>query len=77
MSDDNVPPAREERPAPNVELSSVERALYDRIPNDRDCHPDELSCGEASISEICATLTMLEIYGLIETTPGGRICRKV
>ncbi len=74
--DAEATPKREARSSPEVQLSPIEQAVYDRIPREGECHPDGLANGDLSISDICATLTMLEIYGLIETTPGGRIRRK-
>ncbi len=58
-------------------LAPDEQAVYDKIPEQGDCHPDELSDEALSISQICSALTMLEIYGFIETAPGGRIRRKL
>ena len=57
-------------------LASKERAIFDKIPAKGDCHPDELCADTLSISEVCSALTMLEIYGFIEMTPGGRIRRR-
>ena len=72
----DAPQRRSESRTLRAELSAKEQAVYDRIPVGGDCHPDELSSDGTSIAEVCAALTMLEIYGLIETTPGGRIRRK-
>ena len=36
---------------------------------------DQISIPSVSVGEICATLTMLEIYGLVRSLPGGRYRR--
>lgn len=56
-------------------LDPAVRALYERIPADRECTPDTLVSPDCSMASINASLTILELYGLISVAPGDRIRR--
>ncbi len=49
--------------------------VYDRIPECGDCVVDELAGGGYSIAEIMKFVLKLELSGLCEEVPGGRIAR--
>ena len=49
--------------------------VYDRIPEQGDCVVDELAGGGYSIAEIMKFVLKLELSGLCEEVPGGRIAR--
>lgn len=49
--------------------------VYDRIPEHGDCVVDELAGGGYSIAEIMKFVLKLELSGLCEEVPGGRIAR--
>ena len=55
-------------------LSPIEESLLGALPNG-DFTVDEINFSDASIGDVCAMLTMLEIYGYIRTLPGGRFRR--
>lgn len=55
-------------------LSPEEQTVLDMLPAG-DFTVDELNNPSMSVGEVCAVLTMLEIYGLIRSLPGGRYRR--
>jgi hypothetical protein len=58
----------------DLALSPEEKTVLDALPAG-DFTVDELSIPSMPVGELCATLTMLEIYGLIRSLPGGRYRR--
>jgi DNA processing protein len=57
-------------------LTNDQRGIFDEIPCDKPISPDVLvKCGY-SIGTVMATLTILEIKGLISSLPGGMYIRK-
>jgi DNA processing protein len=56
------------------QLSNEEKAVLNVLPQG-DFTVDEISSSIAPIGELCATLTMLEIYGYVRSLPGGRYRR--
>ena len=53
-------------------LSTIERKIYDTLCEGTALSPDEIASRGIRIEEILATLTLLEIYGLITAMPGGK-----
>ncbi len=52
-------------------LTDLQRAILEAIPDDRAVSLDSLSGLEASYGDIIASLTMLEILGLVQKLPGA------
>ena len=65
-------PQHSESPTP--QLNREEQLVLDALPLG-DFTVDQISIPSVSVGEICATLTMLEIYGLVRSLPGGRYRR--
>lgn len=57
-------------------LSDEERKIYDSIPSDKPVSADQLTKEGVGIAMLMATLTILEIKGLIASLPGGMYIRK-
>ena len=57
-----------------TDLTPDEEAVLSALP-DGDFIPDEVNCPGIAIGDLCATLTLLEIRGLLRTLPGGRYRR--
>ena len=57
-------------------LSELERKVFGEFPCDKPTSVDELLKGGYSIGALMASLTVLEIKGLINTLPGGLYIRK-
>ncbi len=57
-------------------LTADERSVWDGMPCDRPVSVDEIAKSEHDVSSLIATLTLLEIKGLISTLPGGMYLRK-
>lgn len=73
-ADLNASPAvRASSPAP--QLSDNEKIVYDRIPAGTQVLPETLCGDDLGITEVMSILTMLELYGCVETLPGG-FCRR-
>ncbi len=63
--------------SPTVEgLDPITRRIYDSIPLDKAISPDALMGDGLGASDIITALTLLEIYGLISSLPGGLYIRK-
>ena len=62
--------------APSVPLSPLEQSVLSRMPMDRPIAPDALCADGCGIGEILTALTMLELYGLVSSLPGGLYTRK-
>lgn len=56
------------------DLTPEEKSVLDALPSG-DFTVDELSVPTLSVGDVCAVLTMLEIYGLVRSLPGGRYRR--
>ena len=70
----NPEPKPETKPtnrAPSVALNPVEQAVLERMPLDRPIAPDALCADGVGIGEVLTALTMLELYGAVESLPGG------
>lgn len=71
------PPERDAKtPSPSVPLTAAEQAVLDRMPMDRPISPDALCADGIEIGEVLTVLTMLEIYGVVTSLPGGLYLRK-
>jgi len=57
-------------------LTADERSVWDGMPCDRPVSVDEIAKSGHDVSSLIATLTLLEIKGLISTLPGGMYLRK-
>lgn len=57
-------------------LTADERSVWDGMPCDRPVSVDEIAKSGHDVSSLIATLTLLEIKGLITTLPGGMYLRK-
>lgn len=57
-------------------LSEEQRKIFDELPCDRPVSLDALCAGGFNIGTLMATLTILEIKGLISSLPGGMYIRK-
>lgn len=57
-------------------LTADERSVWEGMPCDRPVSVDEIAKSGHDVSSLIATLTMLEIKGLISTLPGGMYLRK-
>jgi DNA processing protein len=57
-------------------LDPITRGIYENIPLDRAVSPDALMIGGLSASDVITALTLMEIYGLISSLPGGLYIRK-
>lgn len=57
-------------------LNETQRKVFDEIPCDKPVSTDELAKGGLNIGVLMATLTVLEIKGLISSLPGGMYIRK-
>lgn len=57
-------------------LDPVTRGIYESVPLDRAISPDALIGNGLSTSDVVTALTLLEIYGLISSLPGGLYIRK-
>ena len=51
-------------------LSEAERKVYEKF-GEKELCADEIMCEDLSPKEVLSALTMLEIYGFIESVPGG------
>ncbi len=69
-------PKETPKPTPSVALSSVEQSVLDRMPLDRPTPPDALCSENCGIGEVLTALTMLELYGVVTSLPGGLYIRK-
>lgn len=58
------------------ELDGVTRRIYDSIPIDKAISADSVLCGGLTTADVITALTMLEIYGLVSSLPGGMYIRK-
>ncbi len=58
------------------ELDGVTRRIYDSIPIDKAISADSVLCGGLTTAYVITALTMLEIYGLVSSLPGGMYIRK-
>ena len=79
----SAPKSRKEAPvseapkgSPSVSLSAQEQAVLEKMPLDRPISPDALCTDGANIGEVLTVLTMLELYGVVESLPGGLYVRK-
>ncbi len=57
-------------------LSPLQRQIFEAIPIDGTVAPDVLIREGFSMSDVLASVTFLEIKGLVQTFPGGLIARK-
>ncbi len=57
-------------------LDEVSRRIFSEMPIDTAVSPDALLIGGISASEAITALTMLELYGLVGSLPGGLYIRK-
>ena len=57
-------------------LDSVTRRIFESIPQDKAISADSILLDGVSVSEIITSLTMLELYGLVSSLPGGLYIRK-
>lgn len=57
-------------------LTDDERSVWSGMPCDRPVSVDEIAKSGHNVSSLIATLTLLEIKGLISTLPGGMYLRK-
>lgn len=62
--------------APSVPLSPLEQSVLSRMSMDRPTAPDALCADGCGIGEVLTALTMLELYGLVSSLPGGLYTRK-
>ena len=71
----DLPTAAEPRPREPVKapenLSPIQLAIFEAIPDDRAVAMDALTALDYSSGDLIAALTMLEIMGLIHKLPGG------
>ncbi len=58
------------------ELDPVTKRIFENIPQDRAISIDGLMLDGLSVTDVITSLTMLEIYGLVTTLPGGLYIRK-
>ncbi len=69
-------PKAEPAPTPSVPLSPTEQSVLSRMPMDKPTTPDAL-CGDGcGIGDVLTALTMLELYGIVTSLPGGLYTRK-
>lgn len=69
-------PKAEPAPTPSVPLTELEQSVLSRMPMDKPTAPDAL-CGDGcGIGEVLTALTMLELYGIVTSLPGGLYARK-
>ena len=69
-------PKAEPTPIPSVPLSPTEQSVLARMPMNHPITPDAL-CGDGcGIGEVLTALTMLELYGIVTSLPGGLYVRK-
>ena len=57
-------------------LDTVTKRVFSLMPIDRAVSPDEFTSAGVGIAEAITALTMLELYGLAESLPGGTYIRK-
>ena len=57
-------------------LDSVTKRVFELMPLDRACTPDEFMSADIGIAEAITSLTLLEISGLAVSLPGGTYMRK-
>ena len=57
-------------------LSEEQRKIFDELPCDKPVSLDALCAGGFNIGTLMASLTILEIKGLISSLPGGMYIRK-
>ena len=57
-------------------LDETQRKIFNELPCDKPTSPDVLARSGYSIGTIMATLTVLEIKGLVSSLPGGLYIRK-
>lgn len=57
-------------------LDETQRKIFNELPCDKPTSPDVLARSGYSIGKIMATLTVLEIKGLVSSLPGGLYIRK-
>ena len=57
-------------------LDPVTRRVFELMPIDRGVSPDEFTASGIGIAEAITALTMLELYGLVSSLPGGTYIRK-
>ena len=73
---DKETPVSEAPSAPSVPHSPTEKAVLERMPIDQPISPDALLSNGIGIGEVLTVLTMLELYGVVESLPGGLYHRK-
>ena len=71
-----VPTETSKPTAPSVPLSPIEQSVLDKMPLDRPTTPDALIGEGCGIGEVLTALTMLELYGVVTSLPGGLYTRK-
>ena len=68
-------PEKESKPAYDesalLELGDTERRVLEAIPRDTAVTTDSIARGGIPAEEVMATLTILELYGMVEALPGG------
>ena len=57
-------------------LDALTRRIFESIPQDKAISVDQVMIDGASVAEVITALTMLELYGLVCTLPGGLYMRK-
>ena len=74
----NIKKEQKEEPAPtpSVPLSPLEQSVLSRMPMDKPTAPDALCADGCGIGEVLTALTMLELYGIVTSLPGGLYVRK-
>ena len=53
-------------------LSSIERQIYELFEKNNTMSADDIVSFGIKIEDVLSSLTLLEVYGLIEAIPGGR-----
>ena len=70
-----IPPASSPKSSQYFELEGDMLAVYERIPEEGACLPDELAGDGLSPMQVMRALTSLEIEGAIQRHPSGRVSR--
>ena len=66
----------EKAPEPAIELDEKTRSVLEAMPLDRPVRPEAIKVNGMGVAEVITAITMLEIYGLIESLPGGVYIKK-
>lgn len=66
----------EKAPEPAIELDGKTRSVFEAMPLDRPVRPEAIKINGMGVAEVITAITMLEIYGLIESLPGGVYIKK-